>query len=138
MTDLLDPKGRKFSAVGTVVQTDMVTVFTETEGEGLILEGDVTTLTLALTNTGAVALNSFTMYAKMHPDSNFEVLYESADWVVPDGILTVLKGNINKLAAGATAVIIVNVSGIYAINFEAEVSSGETTLTACGMLRHHG
>ena len=83
-----------------------------------------------LENTHAsVDLTDFQLLGKVNVDATYQVLITGAGWGSLSKLLEWAVGSFNTLAFGAKAMALLNVTGLYAIKFEAKTgSSGSATI----------
>lgn len=89
--------------------------------------------TFTLENTGAVALATFVLQAKCHPnDLAFQTIFGAANWASTNP-LVVQSGVLATLAGPGTGFAQIRVAGFYQIQFTVTSASATTPVNVNGM-----
>lgn len=115
----------KWTRAEDTVETGFIDV-----GAEVLLRHNFSHVGFEVENThGSVNLTDFQVLAKVHVDSDYHVLVTGAGWQNLGAILKWAVSTINTLAFGAKAAALIDVTGLYAIKFQAKTgSSGSVSI----------
>jgi hypothetical protein len=93
------------------------------------------TICFEVSNTGAAALNDFTVEVQAHPDGDWHEMLDSPDWTDPTiNNMVFASTDLALLAGSAKGLAMIRVRGARGVRFKGGTAAGNAILTILGSL----